>query len=110
MKDLCECLDSFSNWLKELENADVHRHMFTPFNLKSESFAFIDGNSNDIAIKRGSFLYKDWAWFDNELNRQSADKETQISDSMKKEKRFLEIFYRASKKFVEELIPNSQDN
>jgi hypothetical protein len=29
---------------------------------------------------------------------------------MTKEQRFLEIFYRATKKFVDELIPNSQDN
>ncbi|MEE1254332.1 MAG: hypothetical protein UHJ11_04695 [Paludibacteraceae bacterium] len=109
MSGLCECLDSFTNWLKEL-NSDAHNHKFTPFNLESKSFAFVLGNSNDIAIKRGNIRYKDWAWFDNELNRQSADKETQVSESMSKEQRFLEIFYRASKKFVEELIPNSQDN
>ena len=110
MSTLNDCLNSFSNWLMELNDKEVHRHRFSPFNLTNQSIAFVLGNSNDIVIKRGKFLYRDWAWFDNELNRQSTKRDTQISESLSKEQRFLELFYRTTKKFVDDLIPNSQDN
>lgn len=110
MQNLLECLNNYRTWLTELADTKYHKHSFTPFNLSSRSFAFVNGPSNEIAVRKGSFRYKNWAWLDNELNRASAKKETQVSDAMSKEQRFLEIFYRATKKFVEELIPNSQDN
>ena len=61
-------------------------------------------------IKTGNWRYQNWAWLDNELNKACTNKDTQVSETMTKEQRFLEIFYRATKKFVDELIPNSQDN
>ena len=110
MQDLLECLNNYWTWLTELADTKYHKHSFTPFNLDSKSFAFVNGPSNEIVVREGSFRYKNWAWLDNELNRASAKKETQVSEAMSKEQRFLEIFYRATKKFVDELIPNSQDN
>lgn len=109
MNGLCECLDSFSNWLKELAASDVHKHCFAPFNLDSVSFAYVMCGSNEIAINKGDIRYKNWSWMDNELNHQSEGKDIQISESLSKEQRFLEIFYRATKTFVKKLIPNSQD-
>lgn len=110
MQALLECISNFDNWLKELADTNYHKHSFVPFNLSSKTFAFVNGTSEQIAVKNGSFRYKNWAWLDNELNRASTKSETQVSESMTKEQRFLEIFYRATKQFVEKLIPNSQDN
>lgn len=109
MQGLLECLDNFDNWMIELADTHYHKHSFTPFNLNSKTTGFVYGKANEIAIKQNSW-YKDWAWIDNELNKASAKKDTQVSSSFSKEQRFLEIFYRATKKFVEELIPNSQEN
>lgn len=105
MTGLCECLDNFDNWLKELAASNVHKHSFAPFNLDSQTFAYVMGGSNEIVVNKGDFRYKNWAWLDNELNRQCAE----VSESLSKEQRFLEIFYRATKTFVTKLIPNSQD-
>lgn len=110
MQALLECVSNFDLWLTELADTKYHKHSFFPFNLSSQTFAFVNGTSEQIAVKNGSFRYKNWAWLDNELNRASMQSETQVSESMTKEQRFLEIFYRATKKFVEKLIPNSQDN
>ncbi|MCM1034881.1 MAG: hypothetical protein NC038_00020 [Paludibacter sp.] len=110
MQDMQECIKDFIGWLKELADTQSHKRCFVPFNLESKSFAFVYEPSDNIAVREGSLRYKNWAWLDNELNRASARKATQVSESMTKEQRFLEIFYRSTKKFVEELIPNSQDN
>lgn len=115
---LLECLNNYERWLKELADEGIrqqdepliHTHKYTPFNLTAETFAFVKGTASQIVVKETGFRYKDWAWFDNELNRACADKDTQVSASMTKEQRFLEIFYRAANKFVAELIPNSQEN
>lgn len=105
MQALTECLNNYKKWLEELDNP-CHKHRFTPFNLNSNDFAFVKGPSDGIAVKKGSFRYKDWSWLDDRLNKACAE----VSASLTKEQRFLELFYQATKKFVEELIPNSQDN
>ena len=110
MRTLTECMNNYRKWLEELADTEYHKHSFTPFNLSADDFAFVYGTSDEIVVRKGSGIYKNWAWFDNKLNRAGAKKETQVSASMTKEQRFLEIFYRATKKFVEELIPNSQNN
>lgn len=110
MQDLDECLKNFSVWLEELADNNFHKRSFVPFNLSATSFAFVNGKSDKCMVKTGNVRYKNWAWLDNELNKACTKKETQVSETMTKEQRFLEIFYRATKKFVEELIPNSQDN
>lgn len=110
MKKMDECLNNFSNWLEEMADKNVHKRSFIPFNLSADSFAFVNGKSDKCVIINGNWRYKDWAWLDNELNKACTNKETQVSESMTKEQRFLEIFYRATKQFVEKLIPNSQDN
>lgn len=110
MQNLDECLKNFSIWLNELADNNYHKHSFIPFNLSAKSFAFVNGKSDKCMIKTGNWRYKNWAWLDNELNKACTNKDTQVSETMTKEQRFLEIFYRATKKFVDELIPNSQDN
>lgn len=109
MKNLDECLHSFNNWLIEISNKKVHKRSFIPFNLFADTCAFVNGKSDKCVIV-SDWRYKDWAWLDNELNKACTSKETQVSESMTKEQRFLEIFYRATEQFVKKLIPNSQDN
>lgn len=110
MQGLDECLMNFGTWLEQLANVKVHKRAFVPFNLSAETFAFVNGKSDKCMVKTGNMRYKNWAWFDNELNKTCTNSETQVSETMTKEQRFLEIFYRATKKFVDELISNSQDN
>lgn len=109
MKNLDECLSSFNNWLTEMSNKEVHKRCFIPFNLSADTCSFVNGKSDKCVIVT-DWRYKDWAWLDNELNKACTNKETQVSESMTKEQRFLEIFYRATEQFVKKLIPNSQDN
>ena len=106
---LSECIDNFSNWLIELDDKSVHTHRFSPFNLESITYAFVKGESDDIAVNNPDFRYKNWAWMDNTLNSYCTSKELQVSESLTKEQRFLELFYRASLKFVQEIVPNSKD-
>lgn len=109
MKNLDVCLNSFNYWLIEISNKKVHKRCFIPFNLFADTCAFVNGKSDKCVIV-SDWRYKDWAWLDNELNKACTNKETQVSESMTKEQRFLEIFYRATEQFVKKLIPNSQDN
>lgn len=110
MQHLDECLKNFGTWLNELADNKFHKHSFIPFNLSAESLAFLNGKSDKCMVKTGNWKYSNWAWLDNELNKACTTKETQVSETMTKEQRFLEIFYRATKKFVDNLVPNSQDN
>jgi uncharacterized glyoxalase superfamily protein PhnB len=110
MQHLLECLNGFNTWLTDLADNESHKHSFIPFNLTTDSFAFLYGKDDKCMIKSTKGRYSGWAWFDNELNKACTKKETQVSETMTKEQRFLEIFYRATKNFVDNLIPNSQDN
>lgn len=109
MKNLNDCFQYFVKWLEEL-GCEKHQHRFEPFNLKTTTFNFIKGNSSDMSVRNGSFRYKNWSWFDNQLNKIAHNKDVNVSDSLSKDQRFLEMFYRASQVFVRTLIPNSQNN
>lgn len=107
MKGLMECIDNFTNWLNELDNSQVHKRCFEPFNLESRTFAFVRGNEN--TVNKPDFRYSNWAWMDNTLNKLSSNKDICISESNSKEQRFFELFHLATKEFVEKIIPNSKD-
>lgn len=109
MKKLLECMKNFNDWLNEMNDREVHSHRFAPFNLESKTFAFVRGGADHIAINKPDFRYANWAWLDNVLNGYATKKELKVSESLTKEQKFLELFYRTTKKFVEKIIPNSKN-
>lgn len=95
MRKMQACFDEFQKWLEEMQS-DKHKRKFSPFNLKAETCAFVEG----YELREGG-LYNEWAWFDDQLNRQD------VTKSSTKEKRFLELFYKVTKKFVEKKLNNN---
>lgn len=91
--------DDYYNWLKEMERQN---RSFSPFKLKpfdKEPFEFITDLKES---KKGKFPYKYWAWMDNELNKtQKGD--DKVSKSLSNEAQFIELFYRVTNKFVNEI-------
>ena len=109
MRGLLECVANYTAWLSEMNDNSVHTHRFAPFNLDSDTFAFVRGEADSISVNKPDFRYNNWAWLDNVLNSYSTDKDLSISESLTKEQKFLELFYRATEKFVKEIVPNSKD-
>jgi hypothetical protein len=95
MVTLNEFLDSYYEWLDQMSKQNRH---FTPFIFdvrKSDALEFVRFSSSN----RGHF-YRQWAWMDNELNKQS----NRISKTLTKNEAFIELFYRATESFVNTLI------
>ncbi|MBN1330957.1 MAG: hypothetical protein JXA54_15910 [Candidatus Heimdallarchaeota archaeon] len=94
--------DSFFLWLQEMSNQN---RVFLPFKFEinnKEPFEFV----TDISSSgRGTISYKNWAWMDNELNRTQAGIGS-ISKSLTVEAQFIELFYRVTEKFVNEIVNN----
>lgn len=99
IKKLIEFLDDYFMWLQEM--ADQSRK-FTPFKFEiseSDSFEFV----TDVPLtKKGSLRYKNWAWFDNELNKQNP----KVSKSLTHSSAFIELFFRTTEQFVKQIIKN----
>jgi hypothetical protein len=94
IKKLESVQKAFYGWLQEME---AQNRKFSPFVLDAKNaFDFIRGNIK-VVNRQNLFdrRYRGWAgWaaMDNELNRQSRN----IAKTLEPEKRFLELFYRAT--------------
>lgn len=89
--------DAFYKWLQEMGR---QTRSFVPFNLKvspKDPFEFVTDTQES---KRGSVVYKNWSWFDNELNRTVKD----IPKSLSMEAQFIELFYRVTEKFATTIV------
>lgn len=88
----------FVEWLQEMTQQS---RKFSPFNLKTDDvFNFVKGNVS-LFIKKHA-TYKNWAKVDNELNRQI----TKIDKSLENEKKFIELFYRATEELINQTSTN----
>lgn len=95
MKTLDAFLDSYYKWLKEMSEQN---HKFYPFNLDSSKFHALDFVRYSSSNRGGR--YANWSWMDNQLNKHASD----ISKTLSKDEAFIELFYRATKSFVETII------
>lgn len=95
MKTLDAFLDSYYKWLKEMGEQN---HKFYPFNLDASKFHALDFVRYSSSNRGGR--YANWSWMDNQLNKHVGD----ISKTLSKNEAFIELFYRATKSFVETII------
>ena len=95
MVALDEFLDAYYQWLDEMYSKQVRQ--FHPFNLevrRSDALEFVRNSSSSRGRR-----YRNWAWMDNELNKQS----NKVSKTLSKDEVFIELFYRATESFVNTL-------
>ena len=96
MKVFLGFLDLYYTWLDEMYHGQERK--FHPFVMDGE-----EGQAMDfvryVKSKR-SRRYRQWAWMDNELNKQIR----RIPKELSKTEAFFELFYRATESFVNTLI------
>lgn len=99
IKKMIKIQDDYYKWLNEMTRQSRN---FSPFKLEAynkEPFEFITDLKE---TKKGKFPYKYWAWMDNELNKNQKGAE-KVAKSLSKEAQFIELFYRVTNKFVNEI-------
>lgn len=95
--DLDSFQKQFLEWLHEMSQQE---RKFIPFNLSTkEAFNFVNGRVKILTKEHPT--YKGWALVDNELNKQI----TKVNKSLVDEKKFIELFYRVTKKLINQENP-----
>lgn len=94
MVTLEEFLDSYYVWLDEMSKQNRHFQPFVFDVRRSDALEFVRSSVSE----RGHF-YRQWAWMDNELNKQS----NRVSKTLTKTEAFFELFFRATESFVNTL-------
>ena len=91
----------FFDWLQEMKQQS---RKFSPFNLATDNaFNFVNGNVS--LFSKNDSIYKNWAKVDNELNHQFS----LTNNSLKKEGRFIELFYRSTEALINQTTQNIGD-
>lgn len=97
MKLFVEFQEKFYSWMIEMNEQE---RRFAPFKLKPSEYRGADFIRNSGNVKKGTFHYKHWAWIDDQLNKTAG----KIPADLSKEAQFVELFYRVTQSFVNELI------
>lgn len=100
IKKLENVQDEFYVWLDEMGRQN---RAFLPFKLEANSREPFEFVTDVRKSKGGTFSFKHWSWFDNELNKNMGEIE-KVSKSLKTESQFIELFYRVTEKLTKEIV------